>query len=89
MSEGTVLALSRDTITTILFMAGPVMAAGLITGLVFSIFQAVTQIQEQTLTFVPKIIVVFLTLLLMGSYMLNTINQFAANIFGNLNGFIR
>ncbi|MDN5344690.1 MAG: flagellar biosynthesis protein FliQ, partial [Clostridia bacterium] len=54
-----------------------------------SILQATTQIQEQTLTFIPKIVAVVLGMLLLGSWMLNTLIQFTAGIFGNLAGLVK
>ena len=62
MTGGDVLDISRDAIYTLLIVAGPVMGIGLAVGLVIAFFQALTQIQEITLTFVPKIIAIFLAL---------------------------
>lgn len=83
-----VLTIARETITTSLLLALPPLSIALLVGLVISIFQAVTQVQEQTLTFVPKIIAVFLSLLFFGPWMLRLLMNFAVNIFGNLGGII-
>ncbi|MCW3488733.1 flagellar biosynthesis protein FliQ [Dethiobacter alkaliphilus] len=87
MSHEFVLSVARDAILTTLFIAAPVLIISLLVGLGISVFQATTQIQEQTLTFVPKIIAVFLALLLFGSWMLNTLVQFTANLFAQLGTF--
>jgi flagellar biosynthetic protein FliQ len=65
MDAGTVVALGRDMLLLTLFLSVPIMLVGMIIGLVVSIFQAMTQIQEQTLTFVPKIIGILVAMLLM------------------------
>ncbi|EEG76512.1 flagellar biosynthesis protein FliQ [Dethiobacter alkaliphilus] len=87
MSHEFVLSVARDAILTTLFIAAPVLIISLLVGLGISVFQATTQIQEQTLTFVPKIIAVFLALLVFGSWMLNTLVQFTANLFAQLGTF--
>ncbi len=66
----------------------PVLLVSLIVGLVISIFQTVTSIQEQTLTFVPKIICVFLTLMIMGSWMLNLITEYMTELWLNFNTYV-
>jgi len=79
-----VLGLVRDALTLTLMLAAPVMGVGLIIGLAVSIFQALTQIHEMTLTFVPKLIGVALVLLLLGSWMLQNLLQFSARMLGGL-----
>ena len=88
MHEETVLAIAADAITTILLTAGPVLGVGLLVGLLISIFQATTQIQEQTLSFIPKIVAMFGTILLCGSWILNRVSEFAIRLF-ELAGHIR
>lgn len=70
MTDGEAVRLGREALMMVLLVAGPVLGLGLITGLVVSIIQAVTQIQEQTLVFVPKILAILLTLLFLGPWML-------------------
>ena len=84
MTEAFVLGLVRDALTLTLMLAAPVMGVGLIIGLAVSIFQALTQIHEMTLTFVPKLIGVALVLLLLGSWMLQNLLQFSARMLGGL-----
>lgn len=76
MSESDLLELAREAIFVMLKISAPVMLAGLVVGVLIALFQALTQIQEMTLTFVPKILVTFGTLLLMLPFMLNTLADF-------------
>lgn len=88
MSSEFVLALAERGIYTILLITGPLLLLALGVGLLVSIFQATTQIQEQTLAFIPKIVAVLIGLIFFGPWMLNTIVEFAADIFQNLNRFV-
>lgn len=74
----------RQGLTTVLKVAGPMLIVGLVVGLSVSIFQATTQIQEQTLSFIPKIVAVFLTLAVCGPWMLRVLTEFAREIFAYL-----
>ncbi len=69
MTGADVLDIAREAIWTLILVAGPIMAIGLVVGLVIALFQALTQIQEMTLTFVPKIVAIFLSLLLLLPFM--------------------
>jgi flagellar biosynthetic protein FliQ len=71
----------RKAIQTILMCSAPMLIVALIVGLMVSIFQAATQINEQTLTFVPKIVAVFLTLLIFGSWVIKTLIVFTVGLF--------
>ncbi len=88
MTPEMVLTIARETIYTSLLLALPPLGIALAVGLVISIFQAVTQVQEQTLTFVPKIVAVFLALLVFGPFMLSVLMNFATRIFANLGSVI-
>ena len=83
LSEGVVLDIAREAFTTIIITAAPALLVSLIIGLIVSVFQTVTSIQEQTLTFVPKIIAVFLTLMLLGGWMLNKMVDFMTKLWNN------
>ncbi len=89
MTEEMVIYLAREAIMVILLVSSPALVVGLVVGLVISVLQATTQIQEQTLTFVPKIIAIFIAILLCASWMLNMITGFTENLLGNLSSFIR
>lgn len=71
----------RKAIQTILMSAAPMLIVAIVVGLVVSIFQAATQINEQTLTFVPKIVAVFLTLLIFGSWLIKILTVFTIGLF--------
>lgn len=88
MSSEFVLALAERAIYTILLVTGPLLMLALGVGLLVSIFQATTQIQEQTLAFIPKIVAVLIGLIFFGPWMLTTIVQFTSDIFQNLNQFV-
>ncbi|MEK4801872.1 MULTISPECIES: flagellar biosynthesis protein FliQ [Oceanobacillus] len=87
MSSEHVISLAENAIYTLLLIAGPLLILAVAVGLIISIFQATTQIQEQTLAFVPKIIAVLVGLVFLGPWMLNLIVDFTVNIFQNLNQF--
>ncbi len=89
MSQEMIISIAREALTLSLMLAAPALGFGLLVGLAISVLQATTQIQEQTLTFVPKIIAVFVALLIFGSWMLNLLTGFASNIFGNLANMVR
>lgn len=72
----------------ILLLSAPMLLIGLVVGLVVSIFQATTQIQEATLSFVPKIIAVLISMVIFGPWILSTIVNFTKNLFLNINNFI-
>lgn len=81
MNIDIVIDLSRAALKTILLIIAPVVGAGLLTGLLVAVFQATTQIQEQTLAFIPKILAVMIALAVFGPWMLNTIVDFVLNLF--------
>lgn len=80
MDEQALLEVGRDAVIVMLKIGTPVMLISLIVGLLISLFQALTQIQEMTLTFVPKVIVVFVSLLLLGPFMLHTLVDFTERL---------
>ncbi|MDV4149691.1 flagellar biosynthesis protein FliQ [Clostridium sp. AL.422] len=81
MSENLVVGIVKDSLFTALKVAGPILIVSIVIGLIISIFQATTQIQEQTLTFVPKLIGIAAVGLLLGSFMLHTLVSFTERIF--------
>lgn len=81
MDTGTVINIARQTVWIIVKTAVPVLLVSMIVGLVISLFQTLTSIQEQTLTFVPKLIAILLTLMLFGAWMLNQITGFMGNLW--------
>ena len=89
MNQGDVLKLAQDAIRTILVVAAPMLVFSLVVGLLVSIFQAVTQIQESTLSFVPKIIAVLISLIIFGPWILRSLTGFTADLLGNINMYIQ
>jgi flagellar biosynthesis protein FliQ len=84
MNEGDVGALMRDAVTVVLKLGGPPLAAGLVVGVVISLVQAVTQVHEQTLAFVPKLAAIVFTLVVLGPYMATTLTDFTHLVFDRL-----
>ena len=88
MTLDDVVTLMRDAFFTIIELASPVLLVSLVIGLLISIFQTVTSIQEQTLTFVPKVICVFLSLMLLGHWMLTTIRDYIVALWSNFGQYV-
>ncbi len=84
MNVADVLDISRDAIVVLLKIGAPIMLVGLLVGLAVSLVQALTQIQEMTLSFVPKIIVMFVSVLLLLPFMLQTLEGFTERIAGRI-----
>ena len=82
MNEASVLEIGRNGKWVVLQLATPIMIAGLLIGLLIVLFQALTTIQEMTLTFVPKIIVIFISLVVLMPFMMTTLIEFTQGLFG-------
>lgn len=83
ITQDAVLDIAKDAIFSIIILSAPLLLVSLIVGLVISIFQTVTSIQEQTLTFVPKILAVFVAMMLLGSWMMNTAIEYMQVLWSN------
>ena len=81
MDQDTVINLASQAMTLALEVAGPIMLMGLVVGLVVSLFQAVTQLQEQALSFIPKIVGLAILLLILGPWMLDKLVNYATNLY--------
>ncbi len=88
MTPGMVMDIGRQAIEVALMMALPLFMAALFTGLIISVFQAATQINEMTLSFVPKLIAIFLTMAIMGPWMITLITDFASRLIGSIPNLI-
>lgn len=88
MNEQNVIDIAEQGVYMVLIVSGPLLLIALAVGLIVSIFQATTQIQEQTLAFVPKIVAVLLGLIFLTPWMLSHLISYASDIFGNLNRFV-
>ena len=89
MSVDIVVDIMREALFLILKTAAPPLIVSLVIGLIVSVFQTVTSIQEQTLTFVPKMVGMFLTLMLIGHWMLNMMTTFMEELWRNFSLYIR
>jgi flagellar biosynthetic protein FliQ len=84
ITEEAILDIAREAIYTIIITSAPLLLVSLVVGLIVSIFQTVTSIQEQTLTFVPKIVSVFVMLMICGSWLLNKLSGFMEELWSNI-----
>ena len=89
MTVDEVTAIASSALYLVIKVAAPVLLVSLVVGLIISIFQTVTSIQEQTLTFVPKIIAVFLSLILMGNWMLGELSGFMVTLWSDFSRYVR
>lgn len=88
MTQALVLDILREALLTIIKVSMPVLLTSMFVGLIISVLQAVTQVQEQTLSFVPKIVSVMLALILFGNFMLNSLVSFANNLFNIISSIV-
>ena len=88
MTEGQVLDIARQALYTIILCSAPLLIISLVVGLVVSILQTVTSIQEQTLTFVPKIICVFLGMMIFGSWILTNLTEFINTLWSDFSIYL-
>ena len=89
MSEAVVIDIAREVVWTIVETSAPLLIVSLVSGLIVSIFQTITSIQEQTLTFVPKIVSVFVTLMILGHWMLNQMTNLMVDMWSDFSIYIR
>lgn len=88
ITQGDVITIAKEAIYTIIVTSAPLLLISLIIGLIVSIFQTVTSIQEQTLTFVPKIIAVFLGMMLFGSWMLTEMSDYMVRLWTDFSVYL-
>ena len=88
MNEVIIIDIARQAVYLILKASAPMLLASLVVGLIVSILQTVTSIQEQTLTFVPKLIAVFVIMILAGSWILNSLKEFMVELISNFSYYI-
>ncbi|MEK2646735.1 flagellar biosynthesis protein FliQ [Bdellovibrio sp. BCCA] len=89
MTEELVIRLGQDALRTTAMLAAPLLISTLVVGLAVSIFQALTQINEATLTFIPKMIVVALVFVLAGPWMMDVMSSYTVNLFENIAVMVR
>lgn len=88
MTPSTVIDIGRQAVEITLLVSAPLFIAALVTGLIVSIFQAATQINEATLSFVPKLVAVFVTLILAGPWMITVLTDYVQRLYGSIPGLI-
>ena len=88
MSGDLVIQLGQEALMIVLLVSAPMLGLGLIVGLAVSVFQPTTSIQEQTLAFIPKIIAVFVAILIFGPWMLRIMVEYCRNVFINLPAYL-
>ncbi|RDY32697.1 flagellar biosynthesis protein FliQ [Lachnotalea glycerini] len=88
MTSEIVMDIAKDAIYTIIISSAPLLLISLIVGLVISIIQTATSIQEQTLTFVPKVVCIFIAMMLFGSWILNNIVEFMVRLWSNFSAYV-
>lgn len=88
MTEQLVIDLGRKALLNVFLVTAPMLGLGLLAGLIVSIFQAATQIQEQTLAFIPKILAVLGAIVVFGPWMLNTLLDFVSELFINIPNYV-
>ena len=88
ITQEAIMDIARDAIYTMIITSAPLLLISLVVGLIISIFQTVTSIQEQTLTFVPKILCVFLAMMLCGSWMLDNMSGFMVNLWSDFSRYV-
>lgn len=84
MTPGTVMEIGRQALEVTLLISGPLLLTALVVGLIISVFQAATQINEATLQFVPKLVIMFVVLILVGPWMLQYLIDYIQRLFGNI-----
>lgn len=88
MSQNEIITIGQHAVYVVLLASAPILGIGLIVGLLVSIFQATTQINDQTLAFVPKIVAILIVLILVGPWMMNLLTDFTVKLFSQINNFI-
>lgn len=88
ITQGDIIVIAKEAIYTIIVSAAPLLLISLVIGLVISIFQTVTSIQEQTLTFVPKILAVFVGLMLIGPWMMDVLSNFMTRLWSDFSVYL-
>ncbi|HZK70172.1 MAG TPA: flagellar biosynthesis protein FliQ [Clostridia bacterium] len=88
MSQGDVISICKDAVITALLLSAPFLIVSIVIGVIISVFQAATQIHEQTIAFVPKLLAIALVLIFLGSWMINVMVDFTQKLFGSINSLM-
>jgi flagellar biosynthetic protein FliQ len=83
------MSIGGETLKTMMLIAGPMLIAAMAIGIIVSVLQAITQINESTLTFIPKMVAIILVLVIMAPWMMETLTNYSTEIFGNFAEWVR
>ena len=89
MEQAQIIQIMQDAVYTILIVAAPMLITGMVVGVIVSVFQATTQINEQTLAFVPKIVAILLSILIFGGWMITNLTDFTYRMFSMIETMIK
>ncbi len=89
MTEEMVMSIGSEAIKTIIYLAGPMLIAAMVIGILVSVLQAITQINESTLTFIPKMVAILIVLVVMAPWMLEVLQQYTINILSSAGEWVR
>lgn len=89
MTDELIMQLGQETLKTAALLSAPILITALVVGLVISVLQAITQINEATLTFIPKIVVVAIVIVVTGPWMLDIMSRFTINLLENITDYVR
>ena len=89
MTDELIMQLGQETLKTAALLSAPILLTALVVGLVISVLQAITQINEATLTFIPKIIIVAVVIVITGPWMLDIMSRFTINLLENITDYVR
>jgi flagellar biosynthetic protein FliQ len=89
MTEELVMSIGGETLKTMMLIAGPMLIAAMAIGIIVSVLQAITQINESTLTFIPKMVAIVIVLVVMAPWMMETMSNYSTEIFGNFAEWVR
>lgn len=89
MTEDMILSIGGGAIQEIIYLAGPLLLVAMVVGIFVSVLQAITQINESTLTFIPKMVAIIIVLMVMAPWMLETLDHYATDVLGNAGEWVR
>ncbi len=89
MTEELVMTIGGETLKTMMLIAGPMLLAAMVIGIIVSVLQAITQINEATLTFIPKMVAIILVLVIMAPWMMEVLQNYSTEIFGNFGEWVK
>lgn len=89
MTDGMVMDIAQEALKVVILLSAPLLGVSLIVGLAISVFQATTQIQEQTLTFVPKILAILVSIALFGSWMIRVVVEYTVNLYSHMMDYVK